>query len=71
MDANSTGKCHGWVPSAMNSSAISQDNPWCQLSTGPSSSAEHILKPIWLLEHPNLGVLKILELRGEDTLKSS
>lgn len=38
------------------------------------SSAEHNLKPMWLLEHPNLcvkGVLKLLELRGEETLKSS
>lgn len=36
------------------------------------ASAEHNLKPIWLLEHPNLGgVLKLLELRGEETLKSS
>lgn len=63
-------------PLLWSSSAISQDNPWCQLSTGPSSnsqmsSAEHHLKPIWLLEHPNLGgVLKLLELRGEETLKS-
>lgn len=56
-------------PLLWSSSAISQDNPWCQLSTGPSSTsqtscAEHNLKPIWLLEHSNLGVLKLLELIG-------
>lgn len=56
-------------PLLWSSSAISQDNPWCQLSTGPSSTsqtscAEHNLKPIWLLEHSNLGVVKLLELVG-------
>lgn len=77
VDANSKCKFMVGFPLLWSSLAISEDNPWCQLSTGPSStsqtsSAEHNLKPIWLLEHPNLGgVLKLLELRGEESLKSS
>lgn len=77
VDANSKCKFMAGFPLLWSSSVISEDNPWCQLSTGPSStsqtsSAEHNLKPIWLLEHPNLGgILKLLELRGEETLKSS
>lgn len=77
VDANSVCKFMAGFPLLWSSSVISQDNLWCQHSTGPSStsqmsSAEHNLKPIWLLEHPNLGgMLKLLELRGEETLKSS
>lgn len=76
-DANSICKFMAELPLLWSSSVISQDNPWCQLSTGPSSSsqmssAEDNLKPIWLLEHPNLGgVLKLLELRGEEILKAA